>query len=128
MRRQRLLQRFPRFARHCWISSATSRQERGAVLDGRDIGTVIFPDATVKLYVTASITERAHRRWLELQGKGVAVDPATVEADMRARDARDAPNMRKAEDAELIDTSFLDADAVFEKALDVVRKQLGRVD
>jgi len=99
---------------------------RGAVLDGRDIGTVIFPDATVKLYVTASITERARRRWLELQAKRVAVDLATVEADMRARDTRDAPNMRKAEDAELIDTSFLDADAVFEKALDVVRRRLGR--
>lgn len=101
--------------------------ERGAVLDGRDIGTVIFPDASVKLYVTASITERARRRWLELQAKGVAVDPATVEADMRARDTRDAPNMRMAEDAVLINTSFLDADAVFEKALDVVLKRLGRV-
>lgn len=102
--------------------------EPGAVLDGRDIGTVIFPDATVKLYVTASITERARRRWLELQAKGVAVDAATVEADMRARDARDAPNMRKAEDAVLVDTSSLDADAAFEKALDVVRRRLGRAD
>jgi cytidylate kinase len=102
--------------------------ERGAVLDGRDIGTVIFPDASVKLYVTASITERARRRWLELQAKGVAVDLATVEADMRARDTRDAPNMRMAEDAVPVDTSVLDAEAVFEKALDVVRTRLGRAD
>jgi cytidylate kinase len=101
---------------------------RGAVMDGRDIGTVIFPDAPAKLYVTASITERARRRWLELQANGVAVDQATVEADMRARDTRDAPNMRMADDAVLVDTSFLDADAVFEKALDVVRARLGRVD
>ncbi len=66
-------------------------EERGAVLDGRDIGTVIFPDAAVKLFVTASLAERAHRRWLELQAKGVKADPATVEAEMLARDTRDAP-------------------------------------
>ena len=64
--------------------------DHGAVLDGRDIGTVIFPDAPVKLFVTASLEERAHRRWLELQAKGVAADLATVEQDMRARDAQDA--------------------------------------
>jgi cytidylate kinase len=98
--------------------------EQGAVLDGRDIGTVIFPDAPVKLYVTASIAERARRRWLELQAKGVPADPATVEADMLARDTRDAPNMRKADDADLLDTSSLDADTVFHRALDVVRRRL----
>lgn len=98
--------------------------ERGAVLDGRDIGTVIFPDASAKLYVTASLAERAHRRWLELQAKGVAADLAIVEADMLARDTRDAPNMRKADDAELLDTSSLDADAAFRRALEVIRHRL----
>lgn len=98
--------------------------ERGAVLDGRDIGTVIFPDASAKLYVTASLAERAHRRWLELQAKGVAADLAIVEADMLARDTRDAPNMRKADDAEVLDTSSLDADAAFRRALEVIRHRL----
>jgi len=98
--------------------------KRGAVLDGRDIGTVIFPDAPAKLYVTASLAERAHRRWLELQAKGVAADLAIVEADMLARDTRDAPNMRKADDAELLDTSSLDADAAFRQALEVIRHRL----
>jgi CMP/dCMP kinase len=99
--------------------------ERGAVLDGRDIGTVIFPDATAKLYVTASLAERARRRWLELQAKGISAELAIVEADMLARDTRDAPNMRKADDAALLDTSLLDADGAFHQALDVIRHHLG---
>jgi cytidylate kinase len=98
--------------------------ERGAVLDGRDIGTVIFPDATVKLYVTASLAERARRRWRELEARGIAADPAIVEAEMLARDTRDAPNMRKADDAFLLDTSGLDADAAFAAALAEVRRRL----
>lgn len=98
--------------------------ERGAVLDGRDIGTVIFPDATVKLYVTASLAERARRRWLELQARGVAADPAVVAAEMRARDTRDAPNMRQANDAILLDTSTKDAEAVFMVAMTAVRRRL----
>jgi CMP/dCMP kinase len=98
--------------------------ERGAVLDGRDIGTVIFPDAPAKLYVTASLAERARRRWLELRAKGVTADLAIVEADMLARDTRDAPNMRKADDAEILDTSSLDAEAAFQQALDVIRHRL----
>jgi cytidylate kinase len=98
--------------------------ERGAVLDGRDIGTVIFPDAPVKFYVIASLAERARRRWLELQAKGIAADLAVVEADMEARDTRDAPNMRRADDAVLLDTSSRDAEAVFEQALQEVRQRL----
>jgi cytidylate kinase len=99
-------------------------EERGAVLDGRDIGTVIFPDAAVKLFVTASLAERAHRRWLELQARGVNADPATVEAEMLARDTRDAPNMRRAADAVVLDTTFLGADEAFEQGLLEVRKRL----
>jgi cytidylate kinase len=98
--------------------------ERGAVLDGRDIGTVIFPDAPVKLYVTASLAERARRRWRELEARGIAADPGIVEAEMLARDTRDAPNMRKADDAFLLDTSGLDADAAFAAALAEVRRRL----
>jgi CMP/dCMP kinase len=97
---------------------------RGAVLDGRDIGTVIFPDAHVKLFVIASLAERAHRRWLELQARGIAADQATVEAEMLARDTRDAPNMRCAPDAIVLDTTSLDAEAAFAQALAEVRARL----
>jgi cytidylate kinase len=96
----------------------------GAVLDGRDIGTVIFPNATAKLYVTASPAERARRRWLELKAKGIAADLAIVEAEMLARDTRDAPNMRRAVDADLLDTTSLDAEAAFKSALGTVRRKL----
>jgi cytidylate kinase len=101
-------------------------QERGAVLDGRDIGTVIFPDAPAKLFVTASLTERAHRRWLELKARGIAADKATVEAQMLARDTRDAPNMRQAPDAFVLDTTKLDAEAAYALALAQVRGRLAR--
>ncbi len=97
----------------------------GAVLDGRDIGTVIFPDAPVKLYITAAPAERARRRWTELLARGVSADLPEVEADLRARDARDAPNMRQAEDAVTLDTTTLDADAAFAAAMAVIRARLG---
>jgi cytidylate kinase len=99
----------------------------GAVLDGRDIGTVIFPDAGVKLYVIATPAERARRRWAELRARGVPADLAEVEAELRARDTRDAPNMRQAEDAVTLDTTTLDADAAFAAAMQVIRARLGRV-
>jgi cytidylate kinase len=105
-------------------------RRHGAVLDGRDIGTVVFPEAPVKLFITASVAARARRRWLELQEKGVAADPAVVEAEMRARDAQDAGRsvapMRPAEDAMLLDTTSLDAEAAFAAALALVRGRLGR--
>jgi cytidylate kinase len=103
----------------------------GAVLDGRDIGTVIFPDAAAKLFVTASLTERAHRRWLELQAKGTQADIATVEEDMRQRDAKDAARaaapLRAAEDAYRLDTSEMDAEAAFRAALVFVRSRIDMV-
>ena len=103
----------------------------GAVLDGRDIGTVIFPDAPVKLLVTASPTERARRRWLELCAKGVGADLATVEREMRARDERDsaraAAPLRAASDAVTIDTSAMDAETAFQTALAVVRARFAAV-
>lgn len=101
---------------------------QGAVLDGRDIGTVIFPDAPVKLFVTASLEARAHRRWLELHAKGEAPAQSVVAAEMAERDARDearatAP-LRPAADATLLDTTTMDADAVFEAALLLVRQRV----
>jgi CMP/dCMP kinase len=100
----------------------------GAVLDGRDIGTVIFPDAHVKLFITANLAERARRRWNELVTRGIATDQATVTADLLARDTRDAPNMRRAKDAVLLDTTTLDPEAAFIAAMAVVRARLGRPD
>lgn len=102
--------------------------ERGAVLDGRDIGTVIFPDATAKLFVTASLDARAGRRHAELAAKGAAVSLARVTEDMRARDAMDAARaaapLRPAEDAALLDTTALDPDAAFAAALALVEERL----
>jgi cytidylate kinase len=96
---------------------AFARRAGGAVLDGRDIGTVICPEAEAKLFVTASAEVRAERRFAELRGKGVETDLAAVLEDVRARDARDAGRadapMRAAEDAVLVDTSTMSiADAV----------------
>jgi cytidylate kinase len=103
----------------------------GAVLDGRDIGTVIFPDAPAKLFVTASLAERARRRWLELRAKGEDADIATVEAEMAQRDAKDAARsaapLRQALDAHRLDTSEMDAEAAFQAALDFVRTRLARI-
>jgi CMP/dCMP kinase len=104
--------------------------ENGAVLDGRDIGTVIFPEAPAKLFVTASLTERARRRWLELQQKGAGADLATVEQDMRERDAKDAARaaapLRAAPDAFVLDTTEMDAETAFRVALQEVRDRLSR--
>ena len=102
-----------------------ARREGGAVLDGRDIGTVICPEAEVKLYVTASPEVRAHRRWLEVGG-----DEGRVLAEVRERDARDmgraeAP-LRPAEDAVVLDTSALTVEAAVEEAVRLVAERLGR--
>jgi len=102
--------------------------DRGAVLDGRDIGTVIFPDADVKLYVDANVDARAQRRWKELAARGVDISLQSVTDDMQARDAADvaraAAPLRAADDAVVLDTSLLDADAAFEKAIGIVKGRL----
>ncbi|MBV9537797.1 MAG: (d)CMP kinase [Acidisphaera sp.] len=104
----------------------------GAVLDGRDIGTVIFPAAQAKLFVTASLEERGRRRWRELQARGLSVDLATVLAEMRDRDALDraraAAPLRPAADAVEIDTTTLDPEAAFRRALEVVEAALAAGD
>lgn len=101
---------------------------RGAVLDGRDIGTVVFPDAAVKLFVTASPEERARRRLLELRGRGIAADPGQVLAGIAARDAQDASRpvapLRPAPDAVVLDTTDLDPDAALAAALSVIEHRL----
>jgi cytidylate kinase len=112
---------------------AFARRPEGAVLDGRDIGTVVCPDADVKLYVTASPEVRADRRYREKLDRG---EPSTLQAvleDIRRRDARDggreASPMRRAADAFLLDTSNLDIEAAFDTAVgEILRKvaQRGR--
>ena len=101
---------------------------RGAVLDGRDIGTVVCPDADVKLFVTASLVVRARRRLRELRDRGAAVIHSTVLRDMKERDARDSERevapLRPAVDAYVIDTSDLDPDTVLSVALARVRERL----
>jgi cytidylate kinase len=100
----------------------------GAVLDGRDIGTVVFPDAAAKLYVTASPETRARRRALELGGSGAHIDEAAVLADLRKRDARDSGRtdspLRPAPDAYLLDTTDLDIEAAFQAAVDYVSRTI----
>lgn len=105
--------------------------DKGAVLDGRDIGTVVFPEARVKLFVTASLEARAYRRWLELRGRRAAPDIAEVRRDLQRRDREDAERsaapLRKAADAFLLDTTDLDPDAAFAAALEVVKDRLDRL-
>ena len=96
----------------------------GVVLDGRDIGTVVCPDAPVKLFVTASVEKRADRRLRELQERGVAAIQEAVLQDMKDRDARDSQRsvapLVAAPDAYLLDTTDLDADQAFAAALSYV--------
>ena len=100
---------------------------KGVVLDGRDIGTVICPDADVKLFITASTEERSKRRLKELLGKGIQTDYDTVFADMKERDARDAGRdtapLKAAPDAFVLDTSNLAEAEVMERALAIIAGQ-----
>jgi len=100
----------------------------GAVLDGRDIGTVVCPQATVKLFVTASLEARSARRLRELEAAGGPVDAVAVLADMQARDDRDsrraASPLKPATDAVVLDTSGLDADEAFGAAVSIVRARI----
>ena len=102
----------------------------GAVIEGRDIGTVIFPDAEVKLFVTATPEERARRRYLELKAAGNTIEQEEVLADIKRRDERDknraASPLRQAADAYLLDTTNLDIDAAFKAAIDLIDAAMGR--
>lgn len=103
--------------------------QQGAVLDGRDIGTVVCPDAKAKLFVTARPEIRARRRWLELNKSGSNLTEAQVLEDIRERDRRDAERaaspMKPAHDAHLLDTSDLSIEAAFGAAVAIIDKALG---
>lgn len=103
-----------------------AHQPGGAVLDGRDIGTVIAPDATAKLWIDADVKVRAGRRYRELAARGEPVTEADILADLVARDERDAPNMVVAVDAVRIDTSVMGIDEAFAAALSAVEGRLAR--
>ena len=105
-------------------------QEPGAVLDGRDIGTVVCPDAPVKLFITADIEVRARRRFEEMRSRGEPVIYERVLEVIKRRDERDqgradAP-MKAADDAILLDTSDLDIDAAFETAVWLIKRKIGQ--
>jgi cytidylate kinase len=109
---------------------AFAAQAGGAVLDGRDIGTVVCPTADAKVFVTARPEVRAWRRFAERQEQGLAVTYDGVLADIERRDARDtgresAP-MRAAPDADLLETSDLDIEAAFEAAVGLIKRKIGR--
>lgn len=106
-----------------------ANQPGGAVLDGRDIGTVIAPHADAKLFITASTEVRAQRRFDEMLSRGLDVDYENILADIRARDARDTQRanapLKPADDAMLLDTSELDAKEAIQAAIALVE---GRID
>jgi cytidylate kinase len=106
-----------------------AQQEGGAVLDGRDIGTVIAPDADVKLWVDAAVEERARRRYLELSGMGEAVTLQSVLDQLKERDARDAARkdapMKPADDAIWMDTTLTNPDQTLVKAVEIVEERRG---
>ena len=109
------------------LQRAFATQPGGAVLDGRDIGTVICPDADVKLFVTADARTRARRRWEELTAKGESLSLEDMLAQTHERDRRDAGRpdapMRPADDATLLDTSSLSIDAAVATAIRIVEKR-----
>ncbi|MBE0694817.1 MAG: (d)CMP kinase, partial [Aquamicrobium sp.] len=107
---------------------AFARAAPGAVLDGRDIGTVVCPDADVKLYVTATAEVRARRRLAEIEARGGTADYARILADIERRDARDTERedspLRPAADAHLLDTSEMDIETAFQAARRLVDQAL----
>lgn len=109
---------------------AFAAQTGGAVLDGRDIGTVIAPDARAKLFVTATPDVRAQRRWKQLNGQGEPVSFEDVLADIHRRDARDSGRssapLARASDAALLDTSEMTIDDAFREACRLVEQALDR--
>ena len=101
--------------------------EKSVVMDGRDIGTVVLPDAKVKIYLTASSAVRAKRRYDELTAKGETCDLAKIEADIIERDHRDMTReispLKQADDAVLVDTSDMTIDEVENRLMEIVRSK-----
>jgi cytidylate kinase len=104
------------------------KQEPGLIADGRDMGTVVFPEAFVKVFLTASAEERANRRYLELKGKGHDVKIGDLLTEIQARDERDTSRavapMVAAEGAISIDSTSMSAQQVFEQVIEVVENKL----
>jgi cytidylate kinase len=121
---------FQRAFAACPPAPAPGTKARGAVLDGRDIGSVVCPRADVKLFLTASPEVRARRRLEELRGRGLPAIYESVLQDLKERDARDslrqAAPLRAAADTVVIDTTALDPEAVFVRAADLVARALAR--
>jgi len=117
------------------VRRALVRQQRAfagtgdCVVEGRDIGTVVFPDADLKVFLTASIAERARRRVAELGARGIQVDPVRIEAEIAERDRRDSTRedspLRKAEGAVEVDTTGLTIDGQVEAVVRVARERMG---
>jgi cytidylate kinase len=107
-----------------------ARRPPGAVLDGRDIGTVVCPDADVKIFITADLEVRAQRRFLELRARGEPVTFESVLALIRRRDERDSGRvsapLRRADDAILLDTTNLDIDAAVDAAVGLIKRKIGQ--
>ena len=112
------------------LQRAFATQPGGAVLDGRDIGTVIAPEAEVKLFVTASVAARAERRFREMQARGAVVSLAEIAADLRARDQRDseraAAPLTAASDAIVLDTTALDSAEAIAEAIMLAEQRAAR--
>lgn len=106
--------------------------DKGIVMDGRDIGTVVFPEADLKLFLTADLPVRIERRWLELQSKGILLDREEVKANLQLRDhidsTREDSPLRQAPDATIIDTSYLTPKEQLQIALDLARSIIGTTE
>jgi cytidylate kinase len=104
---------------------------KGIVMDGRDIGTVVFPEADLKLFLIADIDVRTERRWIELQAKGMNISPEEVKANLLLRDridsTRDDSPLKQAVDATVIDTSYLTPKEQLQIALDLSRSIIGKI-
>lgn len=109
---------------------AFAKRKPGVVIDGRDIGTVVCPDADIKLYVTAGLEERARRRFHELRAKGFDVTRQEILKEVAARDERDSNRetspLAKAADAYLLDTTYLDIEAAFKAAVELIDEMTDR--
>jgi len=106
-------------------------REGGVVAEGRDMGTVVFPEADLKIYLDASPSVRAKRRWRELRERGIEADLEEIERDMMERDLKDATRregpLKPALDAVIIDTSDMTVEQVVQRILDLIKERIGEV-
>ena len=119
------------FVRHCFLDKKHFIKRPVLVADGRDMGTVIFPEATLKIFLTASAEERAKRRLKQLKDKGISANLRDLSADIAERDERDSNRavspLKPAEDAVIVDTSELGIDEVVAKVSDLVRERIPNI-